>query len=87
MVKTDLIRQQFPMLVQDPELVYLDNAATTLKPQCVIDAIQSFYSQRYGTVHRGVYWLCQQATQEYDTVRAQVQRFINAKSTGLYNSW
>ena len=80
MVKTDLIRQQFPMLVQDPELVYLDNAATTLKPQCVIDAIQSFYSQRYGTVHRGVYWLCQQATQEYDTVRAQVQRFINAKS-------
>lgn len=80
MVKSDLIRQQFPMLAQDPQLVYLDNAATTLKPKPVIDAIESFYSKRYSTVHRGVYWLCQQATLEYDQVRAQVHQFIGSKS-------
>jgi cysteine desulfurase/selenocysteine lyase len=61
-------------------LVYLDSAATTLKPQFVIDAISRFYSDNYGTVHRAVYELAGQSTAEYNAVRAQVQKFLHAQS-------
>jgi len=67
-------------MVHERPLVYLDSAATTLKPQSVIDAISGFYSENYGTVHRAVYQLAGRSTANYDAVRSQVQRFLHAKS-------
>ena len=62
-------------------LVYLDSAATTQKPQTVIDAITRFYEQEYGTVHRAVYTLAASATERYEAVRGQVAKFLNASSS------
>ncbi len=75
------IRQDFPVLqeqVYGRPLVYLDNAATTQKPNAVIDRMSSFYRHEYGTVRRGVYALSEKATQAYEQARAKVARFINA---------
>jgi cysteine desulfurase/selenocysteine lyase len=77
-------RQDFPMLekmVHGKPLIYLDSAATTLKPQPVIDAISQFYSSQYGTVHRAVYQLAEESTAQYNAVREQVQQFLHAKSS------
>jgi cysteine desulfurase/selenocysteine lyase len=77
-------RDDFPMLkrtVHGKPLVYLDSAATTLKPQVVIDAISEFYSASYGTVHRAVYEMASASTAKYNAVRAQVQQFLHAKSS------
>lgn len=77
-------RQDFPMLkkvVHGKPLVYLDSAATTLKPQPVIDAISQFYSSHYGTVHRAVYQLAGESTAQYNAVREQVRQFLHAKSS------
>src|SRR5207249_4382403 len=60
-------------------LVYLDNGATTQKPQAVIDAITRYYSQQNSNIHRGVYELSQIATDLYEEARIKIQRFINAK--------
>lgn len=73
------LRSQFPLL-RDSRLVYLDNAATTHKPQVVVDALTDFYTKRNASVHRGIYPLAEAATEEYEAVRTQVARFINAKS-------
>ncbi len=62
-------------------LIYLDSAATALKPKTVIDAIEQFYSENYGTVHRAVYELAGLSTANYNAVRAQVQEFLHAKSS------
>ncbi len=85
MINPQDIRKEFPMLstrMNGKPLVYLDNAATTQKPKCVIDAIRQFYSKEYGTVHRGVYHLSQEATQRCENVRGDIQRFIGAKMPG-----
>ncbi len=77
-------RADFPMLkktMQGKPLVYLDSAATTLKPEAVIDAICEFYTDHYGTVHRAVYELAGESTARYNAVRTQVQRFLHAKSS------
>lgn len=77
------IRDQFPQLrrlIHGHPLTYLDSAATTLKPQAVIDRISHFYSYEYGTVRRGVYLLSQEATQLFEGVRAQTAKFLNAES-------
>lgn len=74
-------RADFPMLqkkMHGKPLIYLDSAATAQKPQCVIDAITSFYQDRYGTVHRAVYEFAVFATDRYQKVRAFVQKFLNA---------
>jgi cysteine desulfurase/selenocysteine lyase len=76
-------REDFPMLkrrVHGKPLVYLDSAATTLKPKAVIDAISDFYSDHYGTVHRAVYQLASESTTNYDAIRVKVQHFLHAKS-------
>lgn len=76
------IREDFPVLhnkVNNKPLVYLDNAATTQKPQCVIDAIVDYYQNYNSNIHRGVHTLSQTATTAYEAVRGKVQRFINAK--------
>lgn len=77
------IRDQFPALdqtVHGHPLVYLDNAATTQKPQCVIDAITDYYEKDNANVHRGVHELSQRATQAYEGAREKVRSFINAPS-------
>jgi cysteine desulfurase/selenocysteine lyase len=75
-------KSDFPMLqkkMHGKTLVYLDSAATALKPQSVIDAMTDFYTHNYGTVHRAVYELAQHSTQEYSAVRRKVQTFLNAE--------
>ena len=75
------IRQEFPILdqiVNDEPLIYLDNAATTQKPQAVIDAIVNYYQTDNANVHRGVHTLAERATEQYEAARQKVQRFINA---------
>lgn len=76
------IRSDFPILhqtVNDYPLVYFDNAATTQKPQSVIDAITHFYTHDNSNVHRGVHALSVRATQNYEAARETVRRFIHAR--------
>ena len=76
------IRKDFPILgqtVYGKPLIYLDNAATTQKPQCVIDAITEAYTNVNANVHRGVHFLSQKATEQYEAARLTVRSFINAK--------
>lgn len=83
-------RKDFPVLSQTVypgksgnggrPLIYFDNAATSQKPQVVIDALIKYYSEYNANVHRGVHYLSQKASQAYDDVRIKVQKFINAKS-------
>jgi cysteine desulfurase/selenocysteine lyase len=76
------VRQDFPILdqkVKGKPLIYLDNAATTQKPQIVIDAISQFYSTTNANVHRGAHTLSDDATELFENARNSVQGFINAK--------
>jgi len=78
------IRADFPILsreVHGRRLVYLDNAATAQKPQLVIDAISRYYSEENANIHRGVHYLSQLATREYEEARVKIKRFINAGDT------
>lgn len=78
------IREDFPILsrkVYDKPLVYLDNAATTQKPLCVLDAMRNEYLNVNANVHRGVHYLSQQATDLHEAAREKVRAFVNAKST------
>ncbi len=75
------IRQDFPALqqkVHGKPLVYLDNAATTQKPQAVIDALTRYYRTENSNVHRGVHFLSEVATQAYESARTRVRQFLNA---------
>ncbi|HSB73179.1 MAG TPA: cysteine desulfurase [Candidatus Methylomirabilis sp.] len=75
------IRQDFPALqakVHGKPLVYLDNAATTHKPQAVIDTLIRYYTEENSNVHRGVHFLSQVATQAYESGRTRVRQFLNA---------
>ena len=77
----DRIRQDFPILQQKVHgrpLVYLDNAATSQKPQVVIDALTRYYTEQNSNIHRGVHYLSQLATREYEGARVKIQKFINA---------
>ncbi len=76
------IRKDFPILhkqVHDKPLIYLDNAATTQKPKCVIDEVADFYMNYNSNIHRGVHLLSQEATTKYETARQTIQKFINAE--------
>jgi cysteine desulfurase / selenocysteine lyase len=75
------VRHDFPILrerVHDKPLVYLDNAATTQKPQAVIDRLTTFYAHENANVHRGVHLLSERATDAYEDARRTVCRFLNA---------
>lgn len=79
----DTIRRQFPALSQSVHgkpLVYLDNAATSQKPQVVIDAIADYYRTYNSNVHRGLHALSEKATAEFEGAREKVRRFIGAES-------
>ncbi len=83
-------RRDFPVLSQHvypssdgsggKPLIYFDNAATSQKPQVVIDALMNYYSSYNANIHRGVHYLSQKASKAFDDVRGKVQHFINAKS-------
>jgi len=78
------IRKDFPALhqqVHGKPLVYLDNAATSQKPQAVIDALVAYYSFDNSNVHRGVHHLSERATEAYEGARARIRRHLNAAST------
>jgi len=75
------IRNQFPILnqkVHGHQLVYFDNAATTQKPQAVLDTLNRVYRETYSNIHRGVHYLSEQSTEEYENVRKIVQEFLHA---------
>ena len=79
------IREQFPMLkeqkyMQGKPLVFLDNASTTFKPQCVIDAITKYYAEETSNSHRGDYDLCYKMDLEIENTRKAIARFINCGS-------
>ena len=80
----DQIRNDFPILsrtVYDRPLVYLDNAATTQKPLCVLDAMRNEYLNVNANVHRGVHYLSQQATDLHEAAREKMRQFLNASRT------
>jgi len=75
------IREMFPILsrkLNDKTLVYLDNAATSQKPQVVIDALSNYYSHYNANIHRGIHTLAEEATAAYESTRVTVKSFINA---------
>ena len=78
------IREDFPILrqrIRGKPLVYLDNAATSQKPQVVIDTLTRFYTAENANIHRGVHYLSERATVAYDEAREKVARFLNARSS------
>ncbi len=74
------IRADFPIFKNNPEMVFLDSAASSQKPQVVIDAMSDCYEQYYANVHRGIYGLSERSSEAYEGVRPKVQSFINASS-------
>ncbi len=84
MFDVNALRADFPILsreVYKQPLVYLDNAATTQKPLCVIDAMRDEYLNVNANVHRGIHYLSQQATQLHEGARETIRKFLNARST------
>jgi cysteine desulfurase/selenocysteine lyase len=78
------IRQDFPalrQLIYGKNLIYFDNGATSQKPQLVLDAINRYYSKNNANIHRGVHFMSQQATSDYETSRRYIQTFINAEKS------
>ncbi len=76
------IREDFPILgmeVRGQPLVYLDNAATSQKPRSVIEALSHYYERENGNIHRGVHYLSEKATEQYDLTREAARRFFTAK--------
>lgn len=76
------IREDFPILstlVHDKPLIYLDNAATTQKPQAVIDNVSNYYATYNSNIHRGVHYLSEFATRKYEIARKTIRKFINAE--------
>ncbi len=83
-IDIEKIREDFPILkkeVYDHSLVYLDNAATTQKPSCVVDTIVKGYYDCNANIHRGVHYLSQLATEAHEEARKTVQQFLNAKNS------
>jgi cysteine desulfurase/selenocysteine lyase len=81
----EAIRAEFPILrrqVHGKPLVYLDNAATAQKPQAVIDSLSRYYEQENANIHRGVHYLSERATEEYEAARKTIQYFLNAADAG-----
>src|SRR5579863_9019741 len=75
------MKQDFPLFKTYPDLVYLDSAATSQKPQTVIDAVSHFYLKHNSNIHRGIYDLSQEATDMFEATRKKVSKFINSDDT------
>ena len=77
------VRKDFPILsrtINDKRLVFLDSAASSQRPQSVIDAMSNYYEKHHANVHRSVYVLAEEATNMYESARRKIARFINAPS-------
>ena len=86
MFDVEAVRKDFPVLqrqVHGRPLVYLDSAATSQKPQSVIDAMSRFYEEHNSNVHRGVHALAEEATESYESARGKVARFVGADPRGV----
>ena len=84
MLDIEKIRKDFPILkriVNGKPLIYFDNAATSQKPQIVIDCIVDYYSNYNANIHRGVHTLSQEATNAYEEARVKIQKHFNAKES------
>ncbi len=84
MINIEQTRRDFPILNQEVyghPLVYLDNAATTQKPQCVMDTLKHYYEHDNANIHRGVHSLSERATADYEATRETIRAFFNAAST------
>ncbi len=79
MLDIDKIRNDFPMFKNNPDLVYLDSAATSLKPQCVIDAVVDFYTKHTSNVHRGDYDIAAMNDRLYDDTRKSIAKLIHCE--------
>lgn len=80
MIDTQRLKKDFPIYKNNPQFVYLDSTATSLKPISVINKINEYYTQYSANIFRGVYDISEKATAEYEETRIVVQRFINALS-------
>ena len=78
MFDVNKIRKDFPMIQNNPDLIYFDSSATSFKPQCVIDKVVEYYSKYNCNIHRGDYNLSFKVSKEYDDTRETVRHFINA---------
>ena len=81
MPKADDLRKEFPIFTERKNLVYLDSASTTQKPQTVIDTISSYYSNYNANVHRALYQIGEKATNQYEQVREKVKKFLNVPNS------
>ena len=77
----DKIRKDFPIFANNPELVFLDNASTTQKPQSVIDTLIHYYENYNSNIHRGIYQIAEKATAAYEETRKKAANFIGAEET------
>jgi cysteine desulfurase/selenocysteine lyase len=74
------VKKDFPIFKNHPDLIYLDSAATSQKPQSVIDAVNAFYTKYNSNVHRGIYELSDEATEIFEGARGKIAKFIGADS-------
>tara|TARA_Y100001970_G_scaffold122679_1_gene152081 strand:- start:15162 stop:16370 length:1209 start_codon:yes stop_codon:yes gene_type:complete len=74
------IKNDFPIFKNQKSLIYFDNASTTQKPQCMIDAVSEFYTHQNANVHRGTYRIAENATKKFENSRETISRFIKAKT-------
>src|SRR3989338_3115640 len=81
MINAVKIKRDFPIFKHQPDLIYLDSTATSLKPQSVIDKTVEYYSQYSANVFRGLYDISAKATTEYELTRQITAKFINARSS------
>ncbi len=79
MIDVQAIRKQFSMFENNPQLIYLDSAATSLTPDCVVDAMSNYYKHNRSSVHRGMYSLAQTASSQYEGARQLTADYFNAK--------
>ena len=77
------IKNTVPFFKNHPGLIYLDNAATTQKPQAVLDALHDFYTKHNVNLHRGIYAIAEQSTEQYEATRVQVAQFLNAQASEI----
>jgi cysteine desulfurase/selenocysteine lyase len=80
-IEHNILRKDFPcadQIINGKRLAYLDSAATTLKPQCVIDEVKKHYTTETSNIHRGLYWLSENATSKFEATRDKISNFINS---------
>ena len=80
-LNVEKIRRDFPIFKNNPDLIFLDNASTTQKPQSVIDTLTYYYENYNSNIHRGIYQIAEKATAAYEKTRKKAAHFIGAKET------